>query len=57
MDRAGFFLIDPSPDGKKAVVQCSKSLDVIFKTSNANEDMLFVIDGDGDVTDTIDLSK
>ena len=57
MDDAGFFMIHPSPDGKKAVVRCSKSMDAIFKSSNPGEDMLFVVDGEGDVTDKIDLAK
>ena len=57
MDQTGFFLINPSPDGKKAVVKCSKSLDAIFKPSNPGEDMLYVIDGAGDVADKIDLAK
>ncbi len=57
MDDAGFFMIYPSPDGKKAVVKGAKSLDAIFTTSNPGEDMLFVIDGAGDVTDQIDLAK
>jgi dipeptidyl aminopeptidase/acylaminoacyl peptidase len=57
MEGAGYFMIYPSPDGKKAAVRCSKSMDAIFKPSNAGEDMLFVIDGQGDVTDKIDLGK
>jgi hypothetical protein len=57
MDAAGMFMIQPSPDGKKAVVRCSKSLEAIFTTANPNEDVLFVIDGAGDVADKIDLSN
>ena len=57
MDGAGFFLIDPSPDGKKAVVKCSKTLEAIFIEPKPEQNMLFVIDGDGDVADTIDLAK
>ena len=49
MDNAGLFLIDPSPDGKKAVVKCVQS--------KPAQDVLFVINGDGDVADTIDLAK
>ena len=41
MDNAGFFMIYPSPDGKKAVVKCSKSLDAIFTESKPEQDMLF----------------
>ncbi|HVS36527.1 MAG TPA: hypothetical protein VMS17_13265 [Gemmataceae bacterium] len=57
MDAAAMFMIQPSPDGKKAVVRYSKSEDAIFKTSNPNEDLFYVIDGGGDVTDKIDISK
>ncbi|HVS38929.1 MAG TPA: hypothetical protein VMS17_25450, partial [Gemmataceae bacterium] len=57
MDAAGMFMIQPSPDNKKAVVRCSKSLDAIFTTSHPREDLFFVIDGAGDVTDTIDVAQ
>ena len=57
MDDAGFFMIYPSPDGKKAVVKCSKSLEAIFTESNPEQDMLFLIDGLGDVAAKIDLAK
>jgi hypothetical protein len=57
MDEAGFFLINPSPDGKTATAKCSKSLDAVFKPSGQGEDMLYVIDGAGAVMDKIDLGK
>jgi hypothetical protein len=57
MDEAGFFLISPSPDGKRAVVHCSKSLGAIFTESKPGQDVLFLIDGDGGTAATIDLAK
>jgi hypothetical protein len=57
MDGGDFGMIYPSPDGKKAVVKCSKSLDAIFTESKPDQDMLFLIDAHGNVTDKIDLSK
>ncbi len=57
MDEAGMFMIYPSPDAKRAVVKCSKTLDAIFKTANPGEDVLFVIDGKGETADKIDLAK
>jgi len=57
MDGAAYFMIYPSPDGKKAVVKCSKSLDAIFTESKPDQDVLFVVDGIGEVTAKIDLSK
>ena len=57
MDGAGYFMISPSPDGKKAVVKCSKTLEAIFTESKPDQDMLFLIDGLGDVTAKIDLAK
>ena len=57
MDGAGFYMIYPSPDGKKAVVKCSKSLEAIFTDSNPEQDSLFLIDGLGDVAAKIDLAK
>jgi hypothetical protein len=57
MDGAGYFMIYPSPDGKKAVVKCSRSLEAIFTESKPDQDMLYLIDGIGDVTAKIDLSK
>lgn len=57
MDGAGFFMIYPSPDGKRAVVKCSKSLEAVFTEAKPQQDMLFLIDGAGDVAAEIDLSK
>jgi hypothetical protein len=57
MDSANFFMIYPSPDGKNAVVKCSKSLEAIFTESKPDQDMLYLIDGKGDVAAKIDLSK
>ena len=57
MDDAGFFMIYPSPDGKRGVVKCSKSLDAIFTESKPDQDVLFLIDGLGNVADKIDLVK
>ncbi len=57
MDNAGFYMIYPSPDGKKAVVKCSKSLDAILTESKPDQDMLFLIDGTSEVTAEIDLAK
>jgi dipeptidyl aminopeptidase/acylaminoacyl peptidase len=57
MDGAGLFMIYPSPDGKKAVVKCSKTLEAIFTEATPEADMLYLIDGMGDVTAKIDLSK
>ena len=57
MDGAAYFMIYPSPDGKKAVVKCSKSLDAIFTESKPDQDVLFLIDGLGNVADKIDLVK
>ena len=57
MDNAGFFMIYPSPDGKQAVVKCSKTLNAIFTESKPEQDMLFLVDGAGGVTAEIDLTK
>jgi hypothetical protein len=57
MDEAAFYRIAPAPDGKHAVVKCSKTLEAILKEPKAGQDMLYVIDGDGSVADTIDLAK
>ena len=57
MDSAGSFMIYPSPDGKKAVVLCATTLEAMFGESKPEQDMLFVIDGLGDVTAKIDRAK
>ena len=57
MDGAGLFMIYPSPDGKKAVVKCSKTLEAIFVEPKPEQDMLYLIDGTGDVAAKIDLAK
>jgi hypothetical protein len=55
MHEAFVFMIDPSPDGKKAVVKCMKASE--SAKSKSDQDMLFLIDGNGDVADKIDLAK
>jgi dipeptidyl aminopeptidase/acylaminoacyl peptidase len=57
MDEAGYFMIYPSPDGKKAVVKCSKTQEAIFTESKPDQDVLFLIDSLGDVATKIDLAK
>jgi hypothetical protein len=49
MEETGCFMINPSPDGKKAVVWCSSSAEA--------EAVLFLIDGGGDVAARVKLSK
>jgi hypothetical protein len=56
MEEADFFMIQPSPDGKQAVVRGAKSLEAMF-TAREGEDWLYLIDAKGEVAAKIDTAK
>jgi hypothetical protein len=56
MDEADFFTIQPSPDGKSALVRGAKSIEAMME-AKPGEDWLYLIDGKGEVAAKIDTAK
>jgi dipeptidyl aminopeptidase/acylaminoacyl peptidase len=56
MDEAMLFAIQPSPDGKSALVRGAKSIEAMME-AKPGEDWLFLIDGKGEVAAKIDTAK
>jgi hypothetical protein len=56
MDEAMLFAIQPSPDGKSALVRGAKSIEAMME-AKAGEDWLYLIDDKGEVAAKIDTAK